>query len=77
MELTKTLSAQVGINDACRSLTVSRATFYRSQEPLAPARPLPTPRRSARALTEAERAETLSVLHSEEFVDRASSVVSP
>ena len=31
MELTKTLSAQVGINDACRSLTVSRATFYRSQ----------------------------------------------
>jgi len=75
MELTKTLSAQVGINDACRSLTVSRATFYRSQEPPAPARPLPTPRRSARALTAAERAETLSVLHSEEFVDRAPAAV--
>jgi putative transposase len=75
MELTKTLSAQVGINDACRSLTVARATFYRSQQPPAPARPLLTPRRSARALTEAERAETLSVLHSEEFVDAAPAAV--
>ena len=75
MELTKTLSAQVGISDACQALTVSRATFYRSQEPPAPARPLLTPRRSARALTEAERAETLSVLHSEEFVDRAPAAV--
>jgi putative transposase len=75
MELTKTLSAQVGISDACQALTVSRATFYRSQEPPAPARPLPTPRRSARALTQAERAETLSVLHSEEFVDSAPAAV--
>jgi putative transposase len=74
MELTKTLSAQVGINDACRSLTVSRATFYRSQQPPEPTRPKRAPR-SARALTAAERAETLSVLHSEEFVDRAPAAV--
>jgi putative transposase len=74
MELTKTLSAQVGISNACQSLMVSRATFYRSQQPPPSARPL-TGRRSGRALSEAERAETLSVLHSEEFVDRAPAAV--
>src|SRR5215217_7615697 len=74
MELTKTLSAQVGISNACQSLMVSRATFYRSQQPPTSARPL-TGRRSGRALSEAERAETLSVLHSEEFVDRAPAAV--
>jgi len=76
MELTKTLSAQVGINDACRSLTVARATFYRSQQPPPPrSKKAPTRRGSARALTAAERAETLSVLHSEEFVDSAPAAV--
>lgn len=74
MELTKTLSAAVGISDACQALTVSRATFYRSQLPPPPARPL-TRRRSGRALSETERAETLSVLHSEEFSDRAPAAV--
>jgi len=74
MELTKTLSAAVGISDACQALTVSRATFYRRQLPPTPARPL-TGRRSGRALTAAERAETLSVLHSEEFIDRAPATV--
>jgi len=74
MELTKTLSATVGISDACQALTVSRATFYRSQQPPPPARPLPG-RRSGRALSEAERAETLSVLHSAEFSDRAPAAV--
>jgi len=74
MELTKTLSAQVGISDACQSLMVSRATFYRSQQPPAPPRSKRAPR-SSRALSEAERAETLSVLHSEEFIDRAPAAV--
>ena len=74
MELTKTLSATVGISDACQALTVSRATFYRSQQPPPPARPLPG-RRSGRALSAAERAETLSVLHSAEFSDRAPAAV--
>ena len=74
MELTKTLSAAVGVSAACQALTVSRATFYRSQLPPTPARPL-TGRRSGRALSETERAETLSVLHSEEFIDRAPAAV--
>ncbi len=74
MALTKTLSAAVGVSDACQALTVSRATFYRSQLPPPAARPLPG-RRSGRALSEAERAETLSVLHSEEFSDRAPAAV--
>jgi putative transposase len=74
MELTKTLSATVGISDACQALTVSRATFYRSQQPPTAARPLPG-RRSGRALNAAERAETLAVLHSAEFVDRAPAAV--
>jgi putative transposase len=74
MELTKALSAAVGTSAACASLSVSRATFYRSQQPSV-ARALQTERRSARALTPAERAETLSVLHSEEFVDRAPAAV--
>lgn len=76
MELTKTLSAQVGISDACQALTVARATFYRSQQPLpVTTGPSQATRRSARALTADERAATLSVLHSEEFVDRAPAAV--
>ena len=74
MELTKTLSARVGINDACQSLLVSRATFYRSQQPPSP-RPQKARRASIRALTEAERTETLSVLHSAAFGDRAPAAV--
>lgn len=74
MVLTKTLSAKVGISDACQALTVSRATFYRSQQPPSPTQSL-TRRRSGRALSATERAETLSVLHSEEFVDRAPAAV--
>ncbi len=75
MELTKTLSAQVGISDACQALTVSRATFYRSQQPPPTLPAVKQARRSSRALTAAERAETLSVLHSEEFVDRAPAAI--
>ena len=74
MAITQSLSEEVGITSACHSLQVARATFYRSQQP-PPARPMNTTRRSPRALTAAERAETLSVLHSEEFVDAAPAAV--
>ena len=77
MTLTQALADKVGIGSACQSLSVARATFYRSQSrPVGtPTRPLNSTRRSPRALSAAERAETLSVLHSEEFVDRAPAAV--
>ena len=77
MALTTTLSAQVGISSACRSLTLSRATFYRRQQPpsATPARSTKAGRRSARALTEQERETALSVLHSESFVDLAPAAI--
>jgi putative transposase len=56
--------------DACAALGVPRASFYRAQ-----ARPFgPRPRRtpgSARALSPAERAEVLAVVHEPRFVDLA------
>jgi putative transposase len=85
MAITKELSARIGISSACRSLSLPRATFYRSQQPrpMGPMEPtvgaLRVPgasrRPSPRALTESERAEVLSLLHSEEFVDRAPAAV--
>jgi putative transposase len=54
-------------------LSVARATFYRHGQP-PPPRPKKA-RRSSRALTEVERADVLSVLHSAEFVDCAPAAV--
>jgi len=66
----------VGLAAACRALGVSRATLYRHHRP--PVRPAPAvpverrPRpRPALALSDAERAAVLEVLHSERFVDEA------
>jgi putative transposase len=58
----------VGVAAACRALGVNRASYYRTQKPCSPAKPRPRP---ARALTEAERAEVLAVLDSEDFMDKA------
>lgn len=80
MDSVVTLSAQVGVQAACESLGVSRATFYRQRplagprqeaEPLAP-EPRPTP---ARALAPSEREQVLSVLHSERFQDCAPAAI--
>ena len=63
------LAEQVGIVPACRSLGVSRATFYRRQRSTpGHQQPRPTP---ARALCEAEREQVLDELASPRFVDRA------
>lgn len=75
MELTSQLSTEVGISAACQSLHVARATFYRRQQPPRDVITVKSKRRSVRALTEVERTETLAVLHSEEFVDRAPAAV--
>jgi putative transposase len=76
MGLTSQLSTEVGISAACRSLHVARATFYRRQQPPAAGKTMPSPpRRCPRALTTAERIETLALLRSPEFVDRAPATV--
>ena len=62
----------IGTRAACAALGRSRATYYRwhRQSPL-PAR-LPRARLpQPRALSEAERAEVLGVLHHERFIDQA------
>ncbi len=76
MGLTSQLSTEVGISAACQSLHVARATFYRRQQSPPAVAAVPRPRRRCpRALTEAERAETLALLRSAEFVDRAPATV--
>jgi hypothetical protein len=60
----------VGVRAACAAVGRSRATHYRHHRvgaaPAAP-RPRVEPRRQPRALSEAERAEVLDVLHDERF----------
>jgi len=75
MELTAQLSTEVGISAACQSLDVARATFYRRQQPPQAVAAVQPKRRCPRALTEAERSETLALLHSEEFVDCAPAAI--
>jgi len=55
MTITKTLSTEVSINDACHSLNVARATFYRHQQQPPPRSK--KARRSPRALTAVECAD--------------------
>ena len=62
------LAIDIGVKPACEALGVSRATFYRRQEPTAPQQPRPTP---ARALSTEERQAVLNELDSDRFVDRA------
>jgi putative transposase len=64
------LSVDVGTVAACRSLDISRPTFYRRLgariEELPSTRPAPP-----RALSALERNDVLEVLHSDRFVDQA------
>ena len=63
------LARDVGVKPACEALGVSRATFYRRQEPVKKSQqPRPTP---PRALSDDEQAEVLAVLDCERFIDRA------
>ncbi len=66
------LAPVVGVKDACAAVGRPRATHYRRhrQSP-APPRPKREPRAQPRALTAAERAEVLEVLHEERFVNLA------
>jgi len=64
------LAPVVGIKPACALLGTSRASHYRSLQPpvLGPPRPRPAP---PNALSDAERARVLAVLHAAEHADLA------
>jgi putative transposase len=68
-----TLAPAVGTVRACRAVGQPRASWYRrhrqSPPPLRPPRPAPAPQ--PRALSAAERAQVLAVLHQERFWDTA------
>jgi len=68
------LAEQVGVPAAAAALGVPRSTAYRWRKPAVygPRRPRPKPRR---ALSAAERAKVLEVLHSERFVDKAPATI--
>jgi putative transposase len=69
MQAVAQLAPQVGIAAACEALGVSRASFYRQQQPRSiGSKPL---RRPARSLSQAEQQKVLEVLHSERFVDQS------
>jgi len=73
------LTPVVGVKAACEAVGRSRASHYRGHParpvPLGPA-PAPATRKpQPRALTEAEQAAVLDVLHSELFVDQAPEAV--
>ena len=66
------LAPEVGIAAACRSMEVSRATFYRrlfqAERPEVDAQPRPKP---VRALSDEERGKIVEILHQERFMDKA------
>jgi putative transposase len=71
MTATTELAPVVGVAGACRALGVSRAGFYRRQQPPR-VRGAPTTRRaSPRALSQDERQNILAVLNAPRFVDQA------
>jgi putative transposase len=73
------LTPIVGARAACEAVGRSRASHYRAHPvrpvTLGPARPPAPRRRQPRALTQAEEAAVLDVLHGERFVDAAPEAV--
>ena len=65
------LAPLVGTTGACQAVGRARATYYRHARPPAAPPPSETRRRSPRALTPAESAAVLDVLHAERFIDMA------
>jgi putative transposase len=81
MDAVLALAPTVGIQSACDSLGVVRASFYRQRKVLGPfplsVEPAAVPRRPspARALSVDERARVLDLLHEERFQDCAPAAV--
>ena len=69
MKATEELAKVVGTAQACRALSVPRASFYRGRNAAErSSSPRPQP---ARALSAQERQHALDILHSDRFVDKA------
>lgn len=69
MKATEELAKAVGTAQACRALSVPRASFYRRRNVAGrSSSPRPQP---ARALSCQERQRALDILHSDRFVDKA------
>ena len=73
MTLVDQHASTVGVTDACRTLDVSRATWYRrrARRDRDGATSRPRSRSHPRRLSDPERARVLGVLCSDEFLDRA------
>jgi putative transposase len=70
MQTVADLKDRLGVAPTCAALGVARASFYRQQQQQP--QPVAAPRRpSPRALSAAERAGALAVLHEPRFVDLA------
>jgi len=65
------IAVNVGTSAVCRSVGISRASFYRRRQPAAPATPRPPRALSPRARVLAERQAVLDALHSDRFVDQS------
>ena len=68
IQAAETLSQDVGVSAACRTLGVPRSALYRTRQPHTEASPRPTP---PRALSTEEKAQVRSALNSERFWDSA------
>ncbi len=71
MTLVDQHACAVGVTDACRTLGVSRATWYRRRARRDDVMPRPRSCSHPRRLSDEERALVLEVLCSDEFIDRA------
>jgi putative transposase len=71
MTLVDQHASTVGVTDACRTVGVSRATWYRRRACRGDAASQPRSRSHPRRLSDAERVRVLEVLCSDEFLDRA------
>ena len=65
------VAVDVDTSAVCRSVGISRASFYRRRQPVRPSTPSPPRAPSPRALVLAERQAVLDTLHSDRFVDQS------
>lgn len=71
MEAAHIHCSELGTASACQAFGVPRASIYRHRKRGVESSASPWPRRSHRALNEAERQAVLGLLHGDRFVDQA------